>query len=115
MSYYFIAQIKIKDNTNYQRYIDKAPEIFSKYNGTYLAADDNPQILEGNWKYTRSVLIEFKSKKDFNQWYHSVFRFRRAEIPGSGSQSGRTARLDLRLGGGLLHRHQAGRSFLYFI
>ena len=71
MSYYFIAQIKIKDNTNYQRYIDKAPEIFSKYNGTYLAADDNPQILEGNWKYTRSVLIEFKSKKDFNQWYHS--------------------------------------------
>ena len=68
---YFIAQIKIKDKTEYQKYINEAEEIFSKYNGKYLAVDDNPIILEGNWNYTRTVLIKFENKDDFEKWYNS--------------------------------------------
>jgi uncharacterized protein (DUF1330 family) len=71
MSYYFIAQIKIKDDKEYQNYIDKAGDIFKKYNGEYLSVDYNPQILEGNWDYTRTVLIRFKNINDFNEWYNS--------------------------------------------
>lgn|GEM_PF-4481562 len=38
MSYYFIAQIKIYDNIEYQNYINKAGSIFKKYcNGIILA------------------------------------------------------------------------------
>lgn len=72
MSYYFIAQIKIKDNKEYQKYIDKAEEIFEKFNGEYIAVDNNPTILEGSWNYTRTVLIKFKSHLDFNEWYNST-------------------------------------------
>ncbi|NLD49766.1 MAG: DUF1330 domain-containing protein [Clostridiaceae bacterium] len=71
MSYFFIAQIKIRDDKEYQKYIDKAGEIFKKYNGEYLSVDNNPTILEGNWNYTRTVLIKFQDLNDFNEWYNS--------------------------------------------
>ena len=71
MAYFFIAQIKINDPTGYQKYIAKAGEIFSKYRGKYLAVDNNPEVLEGRWDYTRTVLIRFDSKEDFDDWYHS--------------------------------------------
>ncbi len=71
MSYYFIAQIKINDNVEYQLYIDKAEEIFKKYKGEYLSVDDNPQIIEGHWDYTRTVLIRFDHINDYYNWYNS--------------------------------------------
>lgn len=71
MAYYFIANIKIKDESEYQNYLDKADEIFAKYNGKYLSVDDSPKILEGHWNYTRTVLIEFLTKNDFDSWYKS--------------------------------------------
>lgn len=71
MSYYFIAQIKINNEKEYQKYIDKSGDIFRKYNGKYLSVDNTPVILEGKWNYTRTVLIEFRSKNDFEDWYNS--------------------------------------------
>ena len=71
MSYYFIAQIRINDEIEYQKYIDKSGDIFKKYNGEYLSVDNEPEILEGEWNYTRSVLIKFKNKNDFYDWYNS--------------------------------------------
>lgn len=71
MAYYFIANIKINDTKEYQKYINGADEVFSKYNGEYLAVDDNPSQIEGNWNYTRAVLIKFESKDDFENWYNS--------------------------------------------
>lgn len=71
MSYYFIAQIKIKDTIEYQKYIDKAGDVFKKYNGEYLSVDNKPQVLEGDWAYTRTVLIRFNNRNDFEKWYNS--------------------------------------------
>lgn len=71
MSYYFIAQIKINDEIEYKKYLDNAGGIFKKYNGEYLSIDNEPVILEGKWDYTRSVLIKFESKSDFEDWYNS--------------------------------------------
>jgi uncharacterized protein (DUF1330 family) len=71
MSYYFIARIRITDPVEYKKYLDKAGDIFRKYKGRYLVLDDEPEILEGTWDYTRIVVIEFKSKDEFNAWYSS--------------------------------------------
>ena len=71
MNYYFVAHIKINDEIEYQKYIDRAGRIFKKYNGEYLSVDNEPVILEGKWDYTRTVLIRFNSKSDFGNWYHS--------------------------------------------
>ena len=71
MKYYFVANIKIDNPDEYQKYLNEADEIFSKYNGKYLALDDSPLVLEGKWDYSRVVIIEFQSKSEFNKWYKS--------------------------------------------
>ena len=71
MSYYFMAQIKIRDATEYQRYLDQADTVFSKYNGKYLAVDKNPVVIEGEFRHSRAVLIRFENKPDFEKWYYS--------------------------------------------
>ena len=72
MNYYFLAQIRINNKKEYQKYLSKSGKIFSKYKSTYLAVDNDPVVLEGQWDYTRLVLIRFNSKKDFEDWYHSA-------------------------------------------
>ena len=72
MTHYFVAQIRINDPVEYEIYLDKFDDIFSKYKGEYLAIDETPTLLEGNWDYTKSVLIRFKNKKDFEDWYYSA-------------------------------------------
>jgi uncharacterized protein (DUF1330 family) len=71
MPYYFTAQIKIHDALEYQKYLDSFDEIFERFKGEYLAIDESPQVLEGSWDYTKSVLIKFESKQDFMDWYYS--------------------------------------------
>lgn len=71
MSYYFLARIKIHDTAEYQRYIDGSEAVFSKYNGTYLAVDTDPEVIEGEFMHSRAVLIRFEQKKDFEAWYYS--------------------------------------------
>lgn len=72
MSYYFVANIKINDEKEYQRYIEKTEEVFKMYKGKYLVVDNTPEVLEGNWDYTRTVIIEFESKTEFENWYNSA-------------------------------------------
>jgi uncharacterized protein (DUF1330 family) len=71
MTHYFVAQIKIHNPEEYEKYLDGFDEIFSRYKGEYLAIDESPSLLEGEWNYTKSVLIKFKTKKDFEDWYYS--------------------------------------------
>ncbi len=71
MCCYFIAQIKINDADEYQKYLDGCDEVFSRYKGEYLSVDGNPTVLEGEWNYTRTVLIRFPTELDFRYWYES--------------------------------------------
>ena len=71
MTHYFVAQIRINDQDEYNMYLDKFDDIFSAYKGEYLAIDESPSLLEGEWNYTKSVLIKFNSKKEFEDWYYS--------------------------------------------
>jgi uncharacterized protein (DUF1330 family) len=71
MNYYFFANIRINDPNEYQKYLDKVDEVCEKFNVEYLVVDESPLILEGIWDYTKSVLIKFNSKEDFEKWYFS--------------------------------------------
>lgn len=71
MACYFSAQIRINDPEEYEKYLENFDEIFSGYKGEYLAIDENPVVLEGEWKYTKSVLVRFNSRKEFEEWYYS--------------------------------------------
>ena len=71
MSAYFIANICINDDNEYQKYLKEVDIVFKKYDGKYLVVDNNPTILEGKWDYSRFVLIEFPDKDSLKKWYYS--------------------------------------------
>jgi uncharacterized protein (DUF1330 family) len=71
MPSYFIAQITINDPVGYQRYLDGFDEVFSRYGGRALAVDDAAEVLEGEWPFARTVVIEFGSAEQLLSWYRS--------------------------------------------
>ena len=71
MKHYFVAQIKINENDEYEKYLENFDEIFSKYKGKYLAIDESPSILEGTWDYTKYVLVKLNTRDEFESWYYS--------------------------------------------
>lgn len=71
MSVYAIALINIQDRDTYREYESGFMEIFSRYGGRLLAVDESPEVKEGSWRYTRTVLLEFDSNEALDAWYHS--------------------------------------------
>ena len=71
MNAYIIGTINIKDPAEYKLYIDGFYEIFSKYEGEMLVVEEEPEVLEGKWPFTRTVVIRFKDEAEAKRWYES--------------------------------------------
>ncbi len=71
MSCYFVANISIRDREEYGKYEEGFDEIFARYTGNVVAVDDSPATLEGQWPYTRTVLIRFPDEQEARRWYES--------------------------------------------
>ncbi len=72
MSIYLLATINIHDRDTYGQYESGFMEVFEKFKGRLLAVDEDPEVLEGHWSTTRTVLIEFPTVDDAHAWYHST-------------------------------------------
>ena len=71
MSVYAIAQLKITDRTAYDRYQAKFMGVMKNYQGRVLAADEKPQVVEGEWTRDKVVLLSFPDEKAFREWAES--------------------------------------------
>ena len=71
MSVYAIAQLKITDRAAYDRYQAKFMGVMKRYQGHVLAADESPQVIEGDWKRNKVVLLSFPDEKAFREWAES--------------------------------------------
>ena len=71
MTVYILAQIQIHDRDRYADYEAGFIDIFSRYQGRMLSVDEAPEILEGEWPHTRTVLIEFPNSDEAHAWYAS--------------------------------------------
>ncbi len=71
MSCYFVAQIQIHDPSEYQKYLDGYDAVFDRFQGKVLAVDESPMRLEGEWPYTRCVIIRFPNRAEALRWYRS--------------------------------------------
>jgi uncharacterized protein (DUF1330 family) len=70
---YALAQLRIHDAERYARYMNtfvaRFTEVFGKFNGKLLAADDAPRVLEGEWwDRNKVVLMEFPDAAAFTAW-----------------------------------------------
>ncbi len=69
---FVIVQITIDDRDGYEQYGRAGHlEIFDKFGGTLVAADDSVEVVEGDWPFTRTVIVEFPSKDLARAWYDS--------------------------------------------
>ena len=71
MSVYAVAQIAINDRDEYKKYEEGFMEAFLPHEGELLAVDDNAQVIEGEWPFTRMVVLRFPDKQSFRDWYES--------------------------------------------
>jgi uncharacterized protein (DUF1330 family) len=80
---YAIAQLRFTDRVAYDRYQLRFMDIFRRYQGTLLAADESPQLIEGKWDRDKVVLMSFPDEAAFRVWsespdYQEISKDRRA-------------------------------------
>ncbi len=83
MTVYAIAQLKFTDRAAYDRYQAKFMEVFRRHPGTLLAADESPEVVEGEWDREKLVLMSFPDEAAFRGWaqspeYQDISKDRRA-------------------------------------
>ena len=71
MTVYAIAQLKFTDRDAYNRYQAAFMEVFQQYSGTLLAADEAPQVVEGQWQRDKVVVMSFPDETSFREWAES--------------------------------------------
>ena len=71
MPAYVIVNTDIQDPANYEEYRRRAPATVHAHGGKYLARGGEMEILEGDWKPVRVVVLEFPSLQRAKQWLDS--------------------------------------------
>ena len=71
MTVYAIAQLTITDRTAYNRYQSRFISVMNRYKGRLLAADEHPQVVEGQWDREKLVLLSFPDEAAFREWADS--------------------------------------------
>jgi uncharacterized protein (DUF1330 family) len=72
MSVYAIAHLWIHDPVRYGRYVERFMEVFRKYKGSVLAADERPVVLEGPWDGNKVVVLSFPDERALREWAESA-------------------------------------------
>jgi len=68
---YVIFQGKVVDWEKYlYEYTPPAVETIDEHGGTVLVAEDEPEVIEGQWEHHVTVVIEFPSLEDAREWYN---------------------------------------------
>ena len=49
MTVYVVGQLKFTDRTAYERYAARFRGVLKQFGGRLLAADEQPEIIEGRW------------------------------------------------------------------
>ena len=68
---YVIFNINITNPEAYKEYILKIENIIKKFSGEYLVRGGEYKVMEGKWKYPRTIVIKFPSYEKALEWYNS--------------------------------------------
>ena len=71
MAAYVIADVEVKDPAAFEEYRKQVPATIQKYGGRYLVRGGATEVLEGEWRPRRLVILEFASVAAARRWYDS--------------------------------------------
>jgi len=71
MPAYVIVEIDIADPVGYEEYKRLAGATVEKYGGQYIVRGGRTEVLEGDWKPNRVVVLQFDSAQRAKDWLNS--------------------------------------------
>ena len=71
MPAYVIVDIIVTDPVRYEEYKKSAAATVTAFGGKYIVRGNPVEILEGDWKPNRLVVLEFESLSRARQWWAS--------------------------------------------
>jgi uncharacterized protein (DUF1330 family) len=71
MSAYVIVNVDTKQPEEYEHYKEMAQKTVARYGGSYLVRGGPMSVMEGTWKPTRIVILEFPTYEKALEWWHS--------------------------------------------
>lgn len=71
MPAYIVVDISVHDPVTYETYKTLAPPSIAQYGGKYIARGGKTEVLEGEWRPTRLVILEFPDVDAARSWWES--------------------------------------------
>ena len=71
MAAYLIAEVEVKDPETYEEYRRQVGSTIEKFDGRIIIRGGAIEILEGQWKPRRLVILEFPDMDMLKRWYDS--------------------------------------------
>ena len=71
MPAFVIALQVIHDRDELNKYRAHVHDVLDKYEGKIIISNEDVEILEGKWPYTKTVVISFPSIEQARRWYES--------------------------------------------
>jgi uncharacterized protein (DUF1330 family) len=68
---YVLLDIEVKNAEAYARYRELGPPAVAAHGGRYLVRGGNLETLEGTWRPSRFVLLEFPTMEAARAWWAS--------------------------------------------
>ncbi len=69
MAVYMIVDVDIKDPSAYERYKAEVPALLRKHGAEYLVRGEAFEVLEGDWRPTRLVLLRFPDTQSVEAFF----------------------------------------------
>jgi len=71
MPAYVIVDIEVTDPAAFEEYRKQVPGTVQKYGGRFLVRGGGMEVIEGDWRPKRVVVLEFPSMEQAHRWYDS--------------------------------------------
>jgi uncharacterized protein (DUF1330 family) len=72
MAAYVVVDCDVTDPVRFENYRKLAPPTIAKHGGRYLARGGAMDVLEGDWRPGRLVVLEFPTADAARRWYASA-------------------------------------------
>ena len=71
MAAYVLVNVEITDSAGFAEYRKLVPATIAAFGGRFLTRGGATEVLEGEWKPRRLVVLEFPDVATIKAWYHS--------------------------------------------
>src|SRR5438876_10828854 len=68
---YVIADVEVEDADRFAEYRERAPDVLRLHGVEYLARGGTVEVLEGDWRPSRLVILAFDDVEHARRWYES--------------------------------------------